>query len=149
VPGRRGVEEDETRGALRRRGREERREPRAFLRRPEDGRLGADVVEDRAQVVHARLERRHLAHAVGEAGAALVDQREAREGRELAGEADEQRLLPHREQVAGEAAHEDEVDRPVADRLVGDRDVAAAGIADVRGLVRRRRHRASTAPARP
>ena len=46
--------------------------------------------------------------------------------------AHEQRLVPCREQVAGDPADEDDVDRALADDLVGDRDVAASGVVDVR-----------------
>ena len=44
---------------------------------------------------------------------------------------DEERHVPAREQVGERPADEHEVDRPVADDLVGDRDVAASGVADV------------------
>ena len=41
--------------------------------------LGPGGVHHRAQVIHALLERRHLAHRIGEAGPALVPQDQARE----------------------------------------------------------------------
>jgi hypothetical protein len=43
--------------------------------------------------------------------------------------APEQRLVPGREQVSGDPAHEDHVETPVTDDLIRDRDIAATGVA--------------------
>ena len=45
---------------------------------------------------------------------------------------DEGRLFPGRQQVAGEPASEDEVDRPFPEDLVGDRNLAATRVLHVR-----------------
>ena len=47
---------------------------------------------------------------------------------------DEERHVPAGEQVGERSADEDEVGRALADDLVGDRDVAASGVADVRNV---------------
>ena len=55
------------------------------------------------------------------------------------------RLLPRELDVRDEARHEDEVDRPLAEDLVGDVDGAAPGVARLRNL---QRLTASTPPGR-
>src|SRR5438046_2106742 len=72
----------------------------------------------------------HLPHTIREPGASLVEHQHASRFGETLDVAYEQRLLPGGEQVAGRAADEDEVGRALADNLVGDRDVAAACVAD-------------------
>ena len=129
---RRRVVEDEGARPLRIRGREQERDPRAFLRRPEHRALGIDGVHDGADVVHPRLERRHLANRVREAAPALVEQEDAGVPGEILDVVDEQRHVPAGQQVGERAADEHEVDRSVPHDLVGDRHVAAPGVADVR-----------------
>ena len=96
----------------------------------ERGALGADGVHDGAHVVHPLFERRQTVdgHAVGETRAALVEEDEAREGGEAAQEAREARLAPEVLEVRDPAHDEDEVERPVADDLIGDVDLAAARV---------------------
>ena len=69
-----------------------------------------------------------LPDTVGEPGPATVEQHQAAVGGEALDMADEQRLLPGREQVARHVAHEHDVGSALADNLVGDRDVAAARV---------------------
>ncbi len=102
---------------------------RPALGDPEQGRpLGPGGVHDRPDVVDPLLERRHLGDGVGQPGAALVEDDQARERAEPLEEASERRRLPLELEVGGEAEHEDQVDRPVADDLVGDRGVAGLGV---------------------
>ena len=69
------------------------------------------------------------ATAVGQPGAALVEEDQARERGEPLEEARAARLLPVQLEVGDEPGHEDQVDRAVADDLVGDVDVAALRVA--------------------
>ena len=103
--------------------------------------LGADRLEDRADVVHPLLEGRQLGvgDAVGEPRAALVEEDEAREGGEALEEVHHRRLLPHHLDVRDPARHIDEVARTVARDLVRDVEVPAARVARL-GL---HRHRAA------
>src|SRR5215210_40764 len=103
----------------------------AFGMAEQGGVLGADRVHDGANVVHPLLERRQLivGDVVGEAGAALVEQDQARERREPPEEARQLRLLPHELDVRDPAGNVDEIERPLAHDLVGDVDVAASGVA--------------------
>ena len=124
-----GVEEDESLHAVGVGGREHGAR-RSGLGDPEQrGPFAADRVHDGPQVVHPRLDR-EAARPVGEADAAGVDDDQpAAFGQPLA-ELGEVRRLPERVQVR-EERKEDEVGRPLADDLVGDRDVAAPRVADV------------------
>jgi hypothetical protein len=132
------VEDDEPGAPFGIGGREQRADPRAGRSHPEHGSLGVGCIHHRADVVHRRLDRLHLPHAVREPGSALVEHQHASRLGEVLDVAYEQRLLPGGEQVAGRAADEHEVGRPRADDLVGDRDVAAPRVADFR-----RAHQAS------
>ena len=117
-------------GPLRVRRREEDRH-RPSLVVPEQRRsLGAHGVHHRAHVVHPRLQVGNAPVSVREAGTALVQTDEARERGQPLEEGRVARLLPVELEVAGESGHEDEVERPVARHLVGDRDVAALRIAN-------------------
>ena len=129
-------------------GRGEERRHRAALGDAEhDCPLGADRVHHGAHVVHARLQVGQAIgrDPVGEARAALVEEDEPPHRSEPPVEAGELRVLPAGLEGADPAVHEHEVERPLADDLVGDPDVAAARVA------RYRRHRASRRPgdARP
>ncbi len=88
-----------------------------------------DRVHHGPDVVHRRLDRLHLAHTIREAGPALVEHQHAAARGKPFDVAHEERLLPGREQIAGDPAHEDEVRRACADDLIGDRDIAAARVA--------------------
>jgi hypothetical protein len=91
-------------------------------------------IHDCAYIVHARLEIRDTAHAVRNSGPALVEDDQSAKGPKTAVEAREARLLPAVVDVGHEARHEDQVEGPVADDLVGDVDVAALGVARLRSL---------------
>ena len=90
-------------------------------------------VHDRADIVHRRLDRlapraggqRVPSPACRASGPARCWPAPRRDG--------QQRLLPCRQQVARDAAHEDDVHRTVADDHVGDSDIAAARVRDVWG----------------
>jgi hypothetical protein len=60
------------------------------------------LVRHGSHVVHSGLERGHLPHAVREAPAALVEHDHPDERRQVLDEADEQRLFPGGEEIAGE-----------------------------------------------
>src|SRR5690349_21059618 len=76
----------------------------------------------------------HLANSIGEPRPPLVEHQQAAELGQALDMADQQRLVPRRSEVARHAAYEDNVRASVADNLVGDRDVSATGVADVRYL---------------
>ena len=87
---------------------------RAGLRRAEERRaLGPDRLHHGAHVVHPLLERRQaiLGHAVGQAGAALVEQDQPAERRQPAIERRQGRRLPRHLDVGDVAADDDQVDR--------------------------------------
>ena len=126
-----GIEQRQRRRALRIRGSEQDRGARAFVARPQDGAFGADRIHDRADVIHPRLQRGRFADAVGQSGAPLVQHQHARELGHVDHVAVEERLVPRREDIADHAAEPHDIDRPVADDLVGDRDVAAPGVLHV------------------
>jgi hypothetical protein len=77
-----------------------------------------------------------VVEAVKQDPAAVVDDqpRVAAEALEVPGQTGR---LPHELDMGDEAHAEDEVDRPVADDLVGDADVAVAGVLRARGHRRR------------
>jgi hypothetical protein len=101
---------------------------KAQQRRP----LAADRVDRRSHVVHPRLDR-ETARPVGEPDAAQVHDDQPPSFSEAAAEPGEPGELPERVEVRVKRKQH-EVARPVADDLVRDGDVAAAGVADVRNL---------------
>ena len=98
-----------------------------FGKAEERGALRAGGVHHRADVVHPLFVRRQLrvGHAIGEARAALVENDQTREGGQPLEEARPRRLLPRQLDVRHPAGDEDQIQRPFADDLVGDVDVAA------------------------
>ena len=110
-------------------GRREQDAHRPALGDPEERRpLGARSVHDRSHVVRPLLERLHPRDRVGQPGAALVEEDQARERAEPVEEANDRGHLPLELEVGGEAKHEHQVDRPVADHLIGDRAVTGLGV---------------------
>jgi hypothetical protein len=69
---------------------------------------------------------------IRQAGAALVEDDQAREGRERLEKARRVLVLPLEVTVRKSAGSPGEIERPVANHLIGDRDVAGAGVANVR-----------------
>ena len=87
--------------------------------------LGAGGVHHRADVVHPRVQRRDRVgvDAVGQPGAAPVEQQQPRAGAQAAQQARGRRPLPDQLHVRHEAGQDrHHVDRSVADHLVGDVD---------------------------
>jgi hypothetical protein len=80
---------------------------------------------------HASLERRRLARAIGQAGAAPVEEDEARERGDPVVEGPLERRLALDLDVAGEAVGEDDVRRPFPLGRVRDREVAALGVPEL------------------
>ena len=114
-----GAVEHQGRYALGMGGREEDAH-RATLGDPEEGRpLRAGGVHDRPDVVDPQLQGRRLGDGIGQPGAALVEDDQSRERGEPLEEASLRGRLPLELEVGGEAEDEDEVDRPIADDLVG------------------------------
>jgi hypothetical protein len=95
----------------------------------------SDRVQHCSHVVYPFLERRELLvrHAVGEAGAAFVEEDEPREGGEPLEEVRHGRVVPHELDVRDPTGHVDEVARSLADDLVGNVHVAALRVAGLRG----------------
>jgi hypothetical protein len=89
-------------------------------------------VHHRAHVVHALFESRNSREPIRQAGAALVEQDQAREAGEAGKEFRVCRVLPGNVEVRDKARHINYVERPVADDLVGDVDVAAFGVTGFR-----------------
>ena len=110
---------------------------RPALGDPEERRpLGPRGVHDRPDVVDPQLQGRHLGDGVGQPVAALVEDDQARERAEPLQEVSQRRRLPLELEVGGEAEDEDQVDRPIAHDLVGDRGIAGLGIPGLRGAQR-------------
>ena len=89
----------------------------------------AGRVHHRAHVVHPRLEVRDPGDAIRRAGAALVEDDQPAERRRSARRTRRAPVLPEQLDVRDAPGHVDEVERPVADDLVGDADVAAPRVA--------------------
>ena len=91
--------------------------------------LAADRVEDRTDVRHRLLEGRRARGTVGQALTALVEEDQAREGREPVEQARGRRVLPDGLDVEDEARDEHEVERTLAMDLVRDADAVALCVA--------------------
>ena len=92
-----------------RRGEQHRHRP-ALGHAEQDGTFDSGVVHDRADVVHAFLERPDP-DAVGQPHATLVEQDQAREARQSLRETAKKGLLPVHLQVGEPTHHQDEVER--------------------------------------
>ena len=112
--------------------REEHAERAAFRVAEERRRLASGRVHDGAHVVHARLEVGEADAPVGEPRPPLVEADQPGERPEALEEVSVRRALPVDLEVGEEALHEHEVERAVARHLVGDVDVPAARVPDLR-----------------
>jgi hypothetical protein len=112
---------------------EERRHRSSFGETQQDRPLRADRVQHRTNVVHTRFQvgQTLRGNSIGEAGAALVEEDESTHRREPPVKGRKLRVFPTGLERADPAMDENEVDRPVADDLVGDPDVAAARVGDL------------------
>ena len=81
-----------------------------------------------ADVVHALFERRIADVPVGRARTALVEHDDTRERGEPFHPVAEPDLAPVEVDVRNETRHDHEIDRAIAEDLVGDVDVAAEGV---------------------
>ena len=135
-PGQRRAVEHERRGPLWI-GRREQHRHRAALGKAHDrGTLRAGGVHDGADVVHARLEIGNPLGAVGHPQTALVEQDQPGERGHAAVEV-ERAALPRDAEVGQHpAADEDHIHRAVTDNAVGDMDITAGGVPDLRTLHR-------------
>ena len=89
-------------------------------------------MHDRADVVHALLERRVGGRAVRQTRVPLVEQDQAAEPGEAAEEVSGLRVLPQEIEMAHRARHEHDVAVALPQHLEGDADIAAQGIARLR-----------------
>jgi hypothetical protein len=101
------------------------------MRGQQDGSRRAHRVEDGAHVVHSRFQSRKVAPEVRQAGPALVEQDQPEPSGETFVEAAPMWRLPAVDEVGDVVRDVDQVDVAVADHLVGDRNAAAARVADV------------------
>ena len=85
----------------------------------------ADGVHHDPHILHAFLERRRPDHSLGQTGPPLVETNESREGRESAEEAGHPWLLPLELEVADQSWNPNEVEGPVAQHLIGNREITA------------------------
>jgi hypothetical protein len=109
--------------------REEQRHLRRVAVRDQRRLLRAGRVHHGSDVLHPVLRCDGLlGHAVGEADAAHVEPEHPREARQPVDELLDEALLPDHLEMARPVEDEDDVARPFADDLVGEVDVAAAGI---------------------
>ena len=107
---------------------------RATLAHTEDGGLSeTDGVHDGLDLGHPIIQRANLRHRVRQPDPGLVEQKDATEGGELVEEGLEFGHGPEQLDVADHRPDEDELDRPVAEHLIRQAEIAA-------GSVRRFRH---------
>ena len=95
---------------------------------PQRGARAADRVEDGDRVAHLVLEARRRPDPLGQAGPAAIEQDEARERGVALEEAAQARQLPHVLDLGDPTRQEQQVERALADHLVGDAHVAAARV---------------------
>ena len=120
-PARKAADHDQRHGALGIGRGEQRAHRAAFGISEQRGAFGADLVQHRAHVIHALLERGRIRHPVGQAGAAFVEHDQAGKRCELVQEAGDARLLPEHFDVGQESGNQHQIDGPLADHLIGDR----------------------------
>jgi hypothetical protein len=134
---REGPQQDEGGGSIGVGRGEQRRHRSPFRETDQDRPLGTDGVQHGTDVIHPRLQVGQMlgGDPIREAGAALVEEDESTHRRESPVERGQLRVLPARLERADPAVDEHEVERAVADDLVGDPDVGASGVGDVtRGI---------------
>jgi hypothetical protein len=83
------------------------------------------------QILHPRLEIRKLAAEIRKPRSALVEQNQTKGVRESLVEVAPERVLPVVDKVRNIVRNQDEVDLPVTDHRVGDRDTAVPDVPDV------------------
>jgi hypothetical protein len=122
--------EDEGSGPLGVGRSEERAQRSAFRDSQQRGSLRSDGIHHSPNVVHPLLQDRDLGrgHPVGQPGSALVEDDQPGERSQPTPEGGLRGVVPGQLDVGDPAGNEDEVDRPLADDLVGDVDLAALGI---------------------
>ena len=125
------VEEDEASTTVRVGRCKEHADARARRTCPQNGAVRADRVHDRADVIHGGLRRLHFSHPIRETRAPLVEHEYAAAVGEPLDVSHEERLVPRRDQIACNAAHEHDIRRTRAYDLIRDRDVAATCVAHV------------------
>jgi hypothetical protein len=131
-PPRKGAPDDERRSPLGIRGREEDRHRGPFRKAVEGSPPRADGVHHRANVVHARLERRRSADRIGHARASLVEPDQPAERAQSLEKRGKGQHLPVELEVRHVPGYEHEVERALAADLIGDVHVAALRVADFR-----------------
>ena len=101
------------------------------------GSLGPGTVQHRAQIVRSHVEVRRPEHAIGETGASLVEQDDAREGGQALEEPSAPRGLELDLEVPRHPERVHEIERSVASYLIGDvHAVDRLRIADLRDSTR-------------
>jgi hypothetical protein len=123
------VAEDETQRPVGVRRREQHPERPGIACDRHDGAMDPDGVEDGPDVVHPILERRRVPDPVGQAGSALIEQDHPREATQALEPRTAVWLLPVQLEMLDEARDPDQRRLAVAEDLVGDVHVAAAGVA--------------------
>ena len=126
--------EDRAERPLRIRGREQRRHRRTLGDAHDDGSLRPGSVHHGANVVHPLLERRHAVDLVGQAGASLIEDDRSGKAREPPPPRRHARLLPLVLDVRSRARHDDEVERALAEHLVGDGDLVRVRVSRLRDI---------------
>ena len=102
----------------------------AFRDTEQDGALAADGIHHRAHVGHAGLQRGQTVDvdAVAQAGAALVEHDQPRECAKACHQMAEARVFPLDLEIGNVAGNENQIDRTLADHLIGDAHIAVAGV---------------------
>jgi hypothetical protein len=90
--------------------------------------LGSDSFEHRLEVRHPLFQRRHGGDGIRQTDAALVPKDEPGEHRQPGENLLPGRVLPEPLDVRDKTRDEDKIDRPLSDHLVGDVEVAIAGV---------------------
>ena len=124
------VDNDQGAQAVGMRRREDKPHQRAAEGRDEGCSIASGGVHHRADVVDPCLERRQRLHRhrIGHADAALVEQDESPDRRQASPELREWGHIPLGFLMARPLVRQDEIDRPLAEDLVGDVQAVDAGV---------------------
>jgi len=108
--------------------REQEEHRRSIATRPENRPFDPSGVEHCSHIIHLHVEGRNATRSVGQPRPALVEENDTRKRDQRLGEAAPVPTLPPQLEVLEEVRREEDVDRPVADHLVGDVRAAAPGV---------------------
>jgi hypothetical protein len=126
-----GIEQDECAYTLRVRGGEQRRHSAALIRSQHGRSRSAGRLQHGPQILHPRLERGELGAVVGQPGTALVEQNQPKGTGEPLVKVPPLRPHPPVDEIRAVGGYEDEIDLPLPNDLIRDRDAPASHVSDL------------------